>query len=293
MVLEGRTSWNDLSVTLTAAWVRKVGNAEELVFASDSRLRGGEAWNCCPKILTLPREDCAIAFAGNTRWAYPLMLQIAKAIELYPGSMDRKVDITDVRGHALRVFEQMLSIVDDLPRGQRLPDRPLDTEFLFGGYSWRTSEFKIWKLHFDTSIDRYTFRPSKPWPGQEKDTVKVVAFGGDTAPMARVRLTSLLKQRGKMSAGSLDMEPFEVLRDMIRSGEFPTVGGPPQVAKIYKFARTQTFGVAWPDSSGQVTVGGRPALDYEVFAAPVIDPDRPHLFGRSRYEEEESAGNES
>lgn len=271
-------------MTLTAAWIRKVGNVEELVIASDSRLRGGEAWDCCPKILTLPREDCAIAFAGETWWAYPLMLQMANAIELYPGSMDRRIDIADVKGHALRVFEQMLDAVHDLPYGQDRPNRPLGTEFLFGGYSWRHGGFRIWKLHFDTEIDRYTFRPAKPWRGQAEGTSKIVAFAGDAASAAKERLDDLLKERDKTSAGSFDMEPFEVLRDLIRDGSHPTVGGPPQVVKVYRFAKTQPFGVRWPDSQGRITMFGRSALDYEDFAAPVIDPDDPDAFGRSRHD---------
>lgn len=269
-------------MTLSAAWIRKVGDVEELVVASDSRLRGGEAWDCCPKILTLPREDCAIAFAGDTWWAYPLMLQMANAIELHPGSMDRRVDIADLKGHALRVFEQMLGAVTDLPNGQTHPDRPVDTEFLFGGYSWKLGGFKIWKLHFDTEIDRYTFRPTTPWRGQTGSAVKTVAFAGDAAATARERLTDLLREREKLGSGSFDMEPFEVLRDIIRDEQHPTVGGPPQVAKVYKFARTQPFGVLWPDSRGRVAAFGREGLHYESFSAPTIDPDRPSEFGRWR-----------
>lgn len=91
-------------MTLSIAWLRTVGSVEELVFASDSRLRSGEAWDCCPKILTLPRSDCLISFAGSTAYAYPLMLQMARAIEFYPASSDRRVDIAHLKGHTLRVF---------------------------------------------------------------------------------------------------------------------------------------------------------------------------------------------
>lgn len=249
-----------------------------MVFASDSRLRGGEAWDCCPKILILPRSDCAIAFAGQTWWAYPLMLQMAKAIELYPGSMQRRTEIKDVRRHSLQVFKQMLGLISDLPVGAAQPERP-DTEFLFGGYSWRDASFRLWRLHFDPHLDRYTFAPTKIWLGQGEDQ-KMVAFAGDVAPEAAERLRGLLRERGKQASGGLDMEPFEVLRDMIRSQDFPTVGGAPQVAKIYRFMRTQDFGVHWPDRTGQVHVAGRPALPYEVFDAPVIDPDVPHKHFR-------------
>src|SRR5471032_3703856 len=41
-----------------------------------SRLRFGCAWDCSPKIFPLSRGDCAICFAGNTMYAYPIMEQI-------------------------------------------------------------------------------------------------------------------------------------------------------------------------------------------------------------------------
>jgi len=60
-----------LPMTLSLAWIRSVGNVQELVMATDSRLRRGRAWDVAPKILTLPRTDCAICFAGDTDDAYP------------------------------------------------------------------------------------------------------------------------------------------------------------------------------------------------------------------------------
>jgi hypothetical protein len=71
------------------------------------------------------------------------------------------------------------------------------------------------------------------------------------------------------------MEPFEILRDMIRSGDYPSIGGAPQVAKVYKYMRTQFFAVRWTDSNGIPHALGRPALGYESFEAPIIDPDAP------------------
>ena len=53
-------------MTICIAWIRKVNNCEELVFASDSRLRYGEYWDQCPKIMSFERQDCALAFAGQS-----------------------------------------------------------------------------------------------------------------------------------------------------------------------------------------------------------------------------------
>jgi len=67
-------------MTIGVAWVGTLRDREHLFFASDSRVRGGHHFDACPKILTLPRSDCAICFAGETAAAYPLMLQVAQAI---------------------------------------------------------------------------------------------------------------------------------------------------------------------------------------------------------------------
>jgi hypothetical protein len=68
-------------MTVVIAWVRKIRNCEELVFVSDSRLSGdGRNFDACPKILQL-RNDCAIAFAGYSGHGFPMMLQLALAID--------------------------------------------------------------------------------------------------------------------------------------------------------------------------------------------------------------------
>jgi hypothetical protein len=74
------------------------------------------------------------------------------------------------------------------------------------------------------------------------------------------------------------MEPWEALVAMLRSGDYTTIGGPPQLAKVCRYMSTRTFGVRWPCTGGPVTLMGRRLLEGEVTDAPVIDPDAP-LFG--------------
>ncbi len=72
------------------------------------------------------------------------------------------------------------------------------------------------------------------------------------------------------------MEPFEVLRDIIRSGEFGSVGGPIQLVKIYEHSNAVPVGVYWPDrAAGSISVLGRPLMEYETTGWGVIDPDKP------------------
>lgn len=68
-------------MTLCIAWIRKVKEEPELVFATDSVLTGGEEWKHGIKLFELPRKDCLICFSGVTTRAYPLILNLINAIQ--------------------------------------------------------------------------------------------------------------------------------------------------------------------------------------------------------------------
>lgn len=266
-------------MTLAVAWVRHVAGVAELVFASDSRLTGGQRWDGCPKIVALPRSDCLIAFAGDTNYAYPLMLQMANGIQFHRASSDRRTDLAEAKGIALKVFNAMRAEISDFPMGRNSAGDP-EVGFLFGGFSWRDQQFRIWQLHYDESIDLFTFRPTTAWRGQ-LGRPRIVAWIGDAVPEAKSRLVTLLRARGRLTSGGLDMEPFEVLRDIIRDGHHPSIGGAPQLAKVYRSLRSQHFAVHWPDAEGPMHALGRRQLDFEVFDLPTIDPDKPAIHSRT------------
>lgn len=71
------------------------------------------------------------------------------------------------------------------------------------------------------------------------------------------------------------MEPLEVLRDMCLDSSFVTIGGPPQVAKVYRHLNSQFFAVEWPPGSGEKTLAGRPLLSYEAVTIPFLNIDEP------------------
>lgn len=258
-------------MTLSVAWVRDIGNTQELLVATDSRLRFGCAWDCCPKIITLPRSDSALCFAGDTMHAYPMMLQMQAAIGMYPKSRSRAMDFLELRHHTLEVFNGMREYIGDLRGDQQEPEPP-ETLFILAGFSWRSSKFAIWLLHFDTNIKQFTYRPASTWKGG--DGKKKIAFAGDYVEEARTRLVEILREREKLTVGGFDMEPFEVLRDMLRDDQHPYIGGPPQLVKVYRHMNSLPFGVYWPDrESGQVSLLGRPLLNYETSTYKVLDPD--------------------
>ncbi len=70
------------------------------------------------------------------------------------------------------------------------------------------------------------------------------------------------------------MEPFEVLCDMLKSGDFNDVGGPPQLLKVYQHMNRTPIAVKWAlGKKNYSSLLGRPLLDYERTAYPVIDPN--------------------
>lgn len=102
-------------MTIAMAWVGKQKDGlRHLYFASDSRTRGGGGvFNSCPKVLTLPRSDCAICFAGNLDWSYLLMAQLSNAIAAHKPSRNRKLDIAHLKDHLLRVATDLVNSMID------------------------------------------------------------------------------------------------------------------------------------------------------------------------------------
>lgn len=260
------------------AWVRSVGKSKELVMATDSRLRFGCAWDCCPKLLVMPRSDVAVAFSGRTESAYPLILQLAAAIEHHSRSKSRAMDIYDLKGYAVKMFNHLRDLITDLPKGQKYADPP-ETQFILGGYSWRKKRFAIWLIHFDSYSRKFTFRPCHSWPGSMRK--KFLCMTGDHLDEAKSLILDNLKKKKKLPLGGFDMEPFEVLRDMIRSGKYPEIGGPPQVLKVQEHMNCTPYSVYWPNrQSNAISLLGRPLFDYELSETLILDPDSLEIFGR-------------
>ena len=127
-------------MTVALAWVgsRKDGR-EYLYMASDSRVTGGRQLDCCPKILPLPRSDCAICFAGDTNNAYPLMLQLWNAVAAHQPARERSLDITTLKAHLLHVFTDLIRSITNAAYEVQAKD----AQFIFGGYSWRSCGFRL------------------------------------------------------------------------------------------------------------------------------------------------------
>ena len=255
-------------MSICCAWIRKVNNVEELVFISESRLRSFGSWDCNPKIFTFSRTDCILSFTGNTMFAYPMMIQLKNLIDLNSKIQSRHQKLTIFKGNILKILNDMLKYKSDY----ELPD----VEFLFGGYCWDSQKFRIWKFHYQKGINIFTHAEVNFWKGI-KGKLKVV-FSGDYIDIAKNNLINLLKEKGKLNNNaSLDLEPLEVLRDMLLDSDaekkYPAIGGPLQMVKVYKSLNRVPFGVLWNiNNKEQITLFGNVVKKSNNLGFPIIDP---------------------
>lgn len=255
-------------MTISLVWERTAGGHRELVFACDSKLTGGEAWEGCPKLFTFKREDCALAFAGDTYYAYPVAIQVAEALASYRPILDRTKDVRDIPAHIVAILNGMLD--------RRKECGPPETRFLFGGWSWRSQRFLIWKIQFSQKSGRYEKIPARQRSGG------MIAYLGDPSE-AESEFRVSLRAQGFFASGHesppFDWEPLDLLCQVIRSASYRAVGGPPQVAKVYPFSKSQIFSVYWRDSHSEaLTFRGRYTLPYELPDNSVLDVDTKETF---------------
>ena len=167
-------------MTIELAWIAKRGDGREhLYVAADSRTRGSMVLDCCPKILTLPRSDCVICFAGNTAATYPLMMQLATAIDSHKPARERSLDVRTLRAHLLRVFTDLVNSVED----SACPIEPSDVQCIFAGYSWLTKSFEIWTIYYSKRDERFYARTAKRF----HSLLEKAAFIGDMSSQVRSR----------------------------------------------------------------------------------------------------------
>ena len=268
----------EIRLTLVVSWVRtsKKG-AQEVIIASDSRLKGGGILDCSPKIIQLPRSDVIMAFSGDTYFAYPLLIQISEAINSFRPLRERIIDYIPLRSHILDILNKMISLFKDYVAGFDSPN----TGFMLAGYSWFNKEFCIDEILFNSKIKKFIHRSSHKGIGN----FGKISFTGDWSRIARKRLLLLLQERyGKTCVSrntdffqSFNMEPFEVLRDCLReevNNYGSSIGGSPQIISVSQHMNSRQTAVYWPDkNSGSPYLGGRPIFDHEYIDSWILDPD--------------------
>lgn len=264
-------------MTVAVGWIRKMEKTEELIIAADSRLCGGYRWDSCPKILTLPRNDVAIAFAGETGYAYPLMMQAYFASKETHQAMDRAIDIVKFNGFLLSQINAMQAEV----YSKADKDDINENEFIVGGYSWMEQEFRLWRYRYSNHLHKFE---KQEFEYSFQNRFGKIIFAGDAKKLLEKELVGILHNKygidySAYDGKGFDMEPFEALVSILRkTTPEATIGGPPQLVKIYRHMNCKPLGVYWPKKELENilknrTLLGRKLFDTEQCDFSFIDPD--------------------
>ncbi len=265
-------------MTLVAVWIRKNDTLRELVIAADSRVSGGELWDACPKVLPISRPATAVAMSGEATQAYAFLLQVMNTCALLDGHSNGRTDIGNLAQKVKRVFADSREHVTDLPLNEAQSTPTLDV--VMAGWSWRRSQFE----GYSYSYERNGRLLMKPLAELRESTAYGVYFAGDAAQDARTRLAEIQAERGLTRprrgdpnaretalACFLNWEPLEVLLNMIDDRSVRTVGGVPQLLRMYQYGHTETF--VWRDALGIDHYGGRRLMPNERFDRRIITFD--------------------
>ena len=158
----------------------------------------------------------------------------------------------------------------------------------------------LWKFTFDSTKNVFIENEAQAWAGLGTNR-KLLILGDpsaspaaqrrakrtgnspvkkctDVEAMARKEFVELLKSRKIENCAGLNMEPMEVLRDIITKKRSPYVGGPPQLIKIYPYLSTRVFGIRWGNER-RVAILGRLLRHGEKMHVPILDPDTLQVEG--------------
>lgn len=281
-------------MTLCVAWIRQANDTEELVFATDSTLTGGEKWDHGVKLFELPRKDCLLSFAGSTARAYPLILNLVSSI-----SFDKHLDapatnIEEVLKHIADLFTDLIQKIVKEIDSEDIHELRGGARFIFGGWDWQRSLFRVWELFYSKEVEGFLFNEVT-----DDDTkTRFYTFVGDAqqddfSEQTKKRFQQLLIDEDKLDS-KLDMEPLKLLREIALDASIREVGGSLQIAKIYKSSRTEFFGITWPSSDSPPYFQGRkynpvtkPPVRYlnpDTFEIMEMDlPDKISLDGEEIY----------
>lgn len=265
-------------MTLCAAWIRQLNNVEELVFATDSALTGGEKWDNGIKLFELPRKDCLLCFTGSTGRAYPLILNLVSAIRFNRQLESPATGIVEILNYVSEHFTSLIKTIVSEMQGEDIHALRAEARFLFGGWCWQSNRFRIWRLYYSREAEGFLFDELT----NDDNKTRFYTFMGeakerDIEQEAKENFHQYLLNEGTLDS-KLNMEPLMVLRKVAQDTAIREVGGSLQIAKVYRSGRSEFFGIIWPSSDGRPCFQGR---EYNNFTKPPVryfNPDTLELF---------------
>ncbi|GAB5566145.1 MAG: hypothetical protein Wins2KO_32080 [Winogradskyella sp.] len=263
-------------MTLCTAHIRQANDTEELVFATDSCLTGGEKWKHGIKLFELPRKDCLLCFAGATFRAYPLVLNMVSSIHLDNYLQSPSATLEEVLEFLSEQFTTLVKTITEVDKSRIHQERG-SAQFLFGGWDWQQGSngaFRVWKLYYNQDVEGFVF---DELTNDSNQTMFYTFLGNadiDVEKEAKERFKKLLSDEDKFGK-KLDMEPLNILRSISLDKAIREVDGSLQIAKVYKSNRTEFFGVYWESSKGIPCFQGR---EYNEINKPLIRYFNPDTF---------------
>jgi hypothetical protein len=265
-------------MTLCTAYIRQANDTEELVFATDSCLTGGEKWKHGIKLFELPRKDCLLCFAGDTMRAYPLVLNLVSSIHLDKYLQSPSATLEEVLEFLSELFTKLVKTITEVDKARIHLERG-SAEFLFGGWDWQkgaNGAFRVWKLYYSVGVEGFIF---DELTNSSSQTIFYTFMGnassfGDIEKEAKDRFKKLLSDEDKIGS-KLDMEPLRILCGISLDKAIREVDGSLQIAKVYKSNRTEFFGIYWESSKGKPCFQGR---EYNEINKPLVRYFNPDTF---------------
>lgn len=209
--------------------------------------------------------------SGDATAAYAFLIHATNLCLLLDGNHSGRTDINYLARKLHSVYSESRRDVGDLPGGQSQADIP-DLDVVLMGWSWRRLRFEGYSYRYNRlgEIQMNLLTPLRP------GATYGVYFAGDASPQARRRLWALIRDRNYpvprnrdpnatevARNANLNWEPLEVVMDLISDPTVRTVGGVPQILRIYQYGETESF--VWRADDGTNYFGGRAVNDEERF----------------------------
>jgi hypothetical protein len=217
-----------------------------------------------------------MAMSGDATEAYAFLLQAINTCTLLDGNRTGRTDLGYLAKKLRDVYANLRTHIRDLPKGSEAADVP-NLDIALYGWSWRNLAFAGYSYSYDKAgvlrmSSRKTLACDRAYP---------LHLMGDGAKNAWERIGALKRARGLLapkrgdpeasrisSEAFLNWEPLEVLAQMSRDESVRTVGGVPQVTRIYQYGEAEQF--VWRTEDDIDYFGGRPVQPSERFDRRII-----------------------
>jgi hypothetical protein len=218
-------------------------NFGRLCFASDSRTTPGPIEGVA-KVLLFSRPDIAAVWAGDFRYAALLSNHLDVALSATAQMRDRAVDVARL----LRLARPQ--VVDHLEAtmvsgtksflvnpGAQSPER---MTMLVGGYSIEYSQWVMMRVSWMPSAKRW--QASVNWVNPSQ-----ISWIGDRRYCERARaLSKRIRRQRSETASDWHMEPLAVIDNYRRDVNASSIGGDPQLAKVFIHGAALSYAIREP-----------------------------------------------